>query len=95
MLIEDENLSRLDDIKRGKDATIGLLAAYENDRSLFDGSLTSDKAIQYYYKRLYAEMFPGYQDYPLGEKAGLAEGTSILSLLSGKGISLTSCPFAV
>lgn len=82
VLIEDENLSRLDDIKRGKDATIGLLAAYENDRSLFDGSLTSDKAIQYYYKRLYAEMFPGYQDYPLGEKARLAEGTSILSLLS-------------
>lgn len=58
----DEKLTKLREIKRGKDATIALLNAFSKDSKSFHGELASDEAIAYYYKRLYMSMESGFQD---------------------------------
>lgn len=50
----DENLKKLPDISAGKDATESLLYAYAQDAEQFDGDLSSPKAVEFYYKRLYS-----------------------------------------
>lgn len=75
-----ENLSHLEDIQRAKAATQRLLGEYERGPDVFDHTLTSDKAIEYYYKVLYQ------QEMPLGLQAGPVEAeghkTTLLDLLS-------------
>ena len=73
----DENLSRLQEIQRGKAATIALLDAYQNHPETFDGNLASDASIAFYYRRLYRSMNEGAQDYPLH-----ALKTSLFDLLA-------------
>lgn len=75
--ILNENLSRLEEIQRGKNATLSLLDAYRKRPEQFHFNLASDFAIDYYYKRYYAAMSQGAQDYPLPR-----EKVSIFSLLS-------------
>lgn len=58
-----ENLNRLTDIRRSKDATTSLLEAYRRDPEWFDNDLSSDKAIGYYYRKLYRSMPGGFQDF--------------------------------
>lgn len=58
----DERLRFLDDITRGQTATNSLLEAFAKRPLEFHGDLSSDEAINYYYRRLYKEMNPGYQD---------------------------------
>lgn len=77
----DENLSRLRDIQRGKDASMALVNVYQSDPDAFAGDLASDAAIQYYYRRLYQSMDQEAQDYPLGK--GKATLFDLLSLNSG------------
>ena len=60
----DENLGMLHDIQRGRDASLDLLYAYQKDPAAFDGDLASDKAIGFYYRKLYQRMDGGAQDYP-------------------------------
>ena len=60
---QNENLARLPDIQRGKDATGELLAQYCRRPERFQNDLASDEAIGYYYHRLYQEMPDGFQDY--------------------------------
>lgn len=76
----DENLSRLLDIQRGKDASMALVNAYQRNRDIFAGDLASDAAIQYYYRCLYRSMDEEAQDYPLGK--GKASLFDLLSLNS-------------
>ncbi len=59
----DENLSRLEEIRRAKSACISLIAEYENDTGKYENDLSSDKAIGFYYRSLYNKMSIGYQDY--------------------------------
>lgn len=73
----DENLSRLAEIRRAKEATVALLSEYRRDPATFDNDLASDAAIAYYYNRFYAAMPLGAQDYHLTR-----ERASIFSLLS-------------
>lgn len=75
----DENLKHLNEIKRAKDATIGLLEEYRQHPARFDGDLSSDAAIRYYYRRLYEAMPIGAQDTP-ADVCG--KRTTLLSLLS-------------
>ena len=75
----DENLKHLNEIKQAKDATIGLLEEYRQHPARFDGDLSSDAAIRYYYKRLYEAMPIGAQDTP-ADVCG--KRTTLLSLLS-------------
>lgn len=77
----DENLSRLQDIQRGKDASTALVNAYQINPGAFAGDLASDAAIQYYYRCLYRSMDEEAQDYPLGK--GKATLFDLLSLNSG------------
>lgn len=72
----NENLNRLPDIQRGKDATTALLCDFSRNPAQFSGSLSSDEAIEYYYRALYQDMPCGYQDYPVKGKP------SLLSLLT-------------
>lgn len=72
-----ENLSRLEEIRRAKDATISLLTAYRQKPERFENDLTSDTAIAYYYNRLYGAMPQGAQEYYLPEKR-----VTLYSLLS-------------
>lgn len=75
--ILNEDLSRLEEIQRGKNATLSLLDAYRKQPERFHYDLSSDSAIDYYYERYYGAMTQGAQDYPLsGEKV------SMFSLLS-------------
>ena len=65
---QNENLARLPDIQRGKDATAELLAQYRQRPEQFRNDLSSDEAIGYYYRRLYQEMPEGFQDYRIQDK---------------------------
>lgn len=73
----DENLSRLEEIRRAKHATLSLLGAYQSDPEQFANELSSDAAIAYYYRRLYDAMPREAQDFLLQR-----EQVTILSLLS-------------
>lgn len=57
-----EQLRFLDDITRGQTATNSLLEAFAKRPQDFHCDLSSDEAINYYYRRLYKEMDPGFQD---------------------------------
>ena len=48
-----EDLGRLPDIRRGKEATLRLLADFKRSPGRFDGDLSSDSAIKSYYSMLY------------------------------------------
>ncbi len=58
----DERLRGLDDIVRGQTATTALLAAFYQTPEAFRHDLSSEEAIRFYYRRLYAEIKPGNQD---------------------------------
>ena len=58
----DERLRGLDDIVRGQNATTALLTAFSQTPGAFRHDLSSEEAIRFYYRRLYAEMEPGFQD---------------------------------
>lgn len=73
----DENLTRLEEIKKAKQATVSLLGAYQREPNKFDFDLASDAAVNYYYDTFYGAMPDGAQDYRL-EK----EKTSVFALLS-------------
>lgn len=77
----DENLSKLQEIRRGKNALQEMMIAYKSNPSAYGDSWMSEEAIQCYYQKLYESMPKEYQDYMLDEKGGL-KGVSILSLLS-------------
>lgn len=77
---QDENLSRLPDIQRGKDATGELIEQYRRCPERFGNDLSSDEAIEYYYQKLYREMPAGFQDYSIKGKH-----YSIFSLMSDNG----------
>lgn len=58
----DERLRHLEDISMGQVATTSLLEAFQKQPQRFQHDLSSDKAIQFYYRKLYSEMNPGFQD---------------------------------
>lgn len=72
-----ENLNRLTDIKQAKDATTALLEAFRRDPGRFGEDLSSDEAIGYYYRKLYAGMAEGFQDLYIKQK-----DASLFQLLS-------------
>lgn len=76
--LQGEDLSRLSDIRRAKNATIELLNAFKQKPETFNQDLMSEDAVEYYYSRLYKEMETGHQDFPLKKYS-----TSIYGLLSG------------
>lgn len=73
----NENLGRLEEIQRGKNATLSLLDAYRKKPEQFNSDLSSDSAVDYYYSRYYGAMARGAQDYPMPK-----EKVSLFSLLS-------------
>ena len=74
---QGENLSKLREIREGKDATESLLDAYRRSPERFGGDLSSDQAIRAWYGKLYGAMKAGYQDYSIEKPR-----TSLFSLLS-------------
>lgn len=58
----DERLRGLDDIVRGQNATTALLTAFSKTPGVFRHDLSSEESIRFYYRRLYTEMEPGFQD---------------------------------
>ena len=63
----DENLVRLEDIRRGQTATVSLLDAYKKSPERFHGDLAGNEAIAFYYHQLYQSMDTGFQDDAVGE----------------------------
>lgn len=63
----DEDLTKLREIRRGKDATIALLNEFQKNPARFGSDLASDRAIERYYQCLYAQMEEHEQDYPAGD----------------------------
>ena len=61
-----EDLGRLPDIRRGKDATLRLLSDFKRYPGRFDGDLSSDSAIKSYYSMLYKSM--------LGQNSAVQDG---------------------
>lgn len=72
-----EKLGKLKTIKDGQSATISLLETFAKEPERIDGSLISDKAINHYFKKLYAQMDKEFQDGPISELR-----TSLYNLLS-------------
>lgn len=58
----DERLERLEDIGRGKKATVSLLSAFADHPEWFQNDLSGQKAIGFYYHQLYGAMNPDFQD---------------------------------
>ena len=87
----DEPLAHLPDIQRAKNAALELLAEFRRAPEEFDGSLTSDAAIRFYYHWLFQKELQDIQDGPV-----LAEGrkTSLFSLLSENDdfVDAKACP---
>lgn len=74
----DENLGNLQEIQRAKTATVALLERFRAHPQEFKEDLASDEAVRWYYRRLYANMEEGFQDYTLKE-----ERDTLFSLLGG------------
>ena len=87
----DEPLAHLPDIQRAKNAALELLAEFRRAPEEFDGSLTSDAAIRFYYHWLFQKELQDIQDGPV-----LAEGrkTSLFALLSANDdfVDAKACP---
>lgn len=77
VLCQGENLGRLREIRDAKKATQSLLDAYRRTPGRFDDDLSSDKAIQAYYQKLYTDMTRNYQDYAIEKPK-----TTLFELLS-------------
>lgn len=60
-----EDLRMLPEIKAAKDASLSLLNAYARTPEQFDHALSSDKAIAFYYRKLFGDMPKGYQNYSI------------------------------
>ena len=60
-----ENLGKLREIDAAKNATMSLLDAYHRNPKQFGNDLSSDEAIEAYYRKLYSDMKIGYQDYSI------------------------------
>lgn len=73
----NENLGRLREIQAGQIATMSLLDACRRDPQRFGNDLSSDAAVEYYYRKLYGNMPIGFQDHHLDSK-----GVSLFGLLS-------------
>lgn len=76
----DENLGRLKEIRRGKEASLALLQAYAKDPEKFQENLESDDAINWYYRKLYDTMISeegNEQDYIIQK-----ERNTLFSLLA-------------
>lgn len=58
----NEKLERLEDIARGKKATVSLLSAFADHPEWFQNDLSGQDAIGFYYHQLYGSMNPDYQD---------------------------------
>lgn len=67
----DEKLGMLKDIRRGKEATLELMDAFQRAPEKFENDLFSDESVQYYYRALYRGMEKGEQDYSVREGATL------------------------
>ena len=87
----DEPLAHLPDIQRAKNAALELLAEFRRAPEEFDGSLTSNAAIRFYYHWLFQKELQDIQDGPV-----LAEGrkTSLFALLSANDdfVDAKACP---
>lgn len=67
----------MQDIKRGKDATISLLNEYAKNPEKFSNDLSSQTAIKEYYRTFYNQYEVGSMNFPIKEK-----GCTIFDLLS-------------
>lgn len=87
----DEELKYLPDIQWAKNAALGLLTEFRRTPEEFDGDLTSDAAIRFYYQWLYRKEIRNVQDGPVlaGERK-----TSLFSLLSANDdfVDVNACP---
>ncbi len=63
----DEKLEHLREIQAGKQVTIALLHQYKQKPESFDSDLASNKAVEWYYHKLFREQCAskGYQQYPV------------------------------
>lgn len=59
----DENLGKLQEIKLGKQVTIALLHQFQKEPDRFSYDLSSDAAINWYYRKLFQEQNEGFQQY--------------------------------
>lgn len=62
VLCSDEKLERLEDIARGKKATVSLMSAFSDHPEWFQNDLSGQGAIGFYYHQLYGSMNPDFQD---------------------------------
>ena len=61
----DENLTRLAEISRAKAASLDLMTEYRKHPETFNGDLSSDQAVAYYYRSLYQHLPRLGMDYPV------------------------------
>lgn len=66
--LKDENLTKLQDIRKGKDATIRLLYEYRKDPEKYSFDMSSQEAIKEYYGFFYKEYDIGFMNYPMKGK---------------------------
>jgi len=69
--LADENLQRLREIERAKNATARLLNRFHADPTAFRGDLSSSEAIGAYYRELFGELqkFAHHTEYPVDDQS--------------------------
>lgn len=73
----DEKLGMLRTIEDAKSASVALLSAFDRDEQRFDADLSSDGAVGFYYRKLYANMKGEAQDFPVKGHGTLYELLSV------------------
>ena len=71
--IKQENLDRLQEIKRAQSAAAAVLDSFEKNSANFGDSLLSNKSISEYYRQLYSEHESDKQDYPIKNNSTIFE----------------------
>ncbi|MEN1760940.1 CRISPR-associated helicase Cas3' [Anoxynatronum sibiricum] len=79
--LQNENLSRLTDIREGKEVTLRLLNEYHNNPGDFDEDLLSAKAMNRYYEYYFYQR-QSEMSYPLPRSAGVGNDSCLFDLLA-------------
>ncbi len=69
----DEDLRKLREIREGRQATLALLNEYRRLPERFENDLSSDKAVSWYYHKLYSAQPEGYQQFAEGSPQSIFE----------------------
>jgi CRISPR-associated endonuclease/helicase Cas3 len=84
---QEENLDKLEDIRKGRDSAERVLEEYKEDPKQFGEDILSPKALERYYKYYFYDR-SDLMNYPIGSKSVVGRDDNLFELLSTNNLSL-------